>query len=242
MRGAYTGAVHAFHNCVFKDFLYTDIMLTLAIQKRDTGGAEMLRRAGKLPAVCYGRKEPSTPIFLPLADFKKVLKQAGESTVITLLGLGETKEVLIHEVDFEPVTGEPRHADFYIIEKGRKVTVTVPLVFIGTAPAVKELGGALVKVLHEVEVEAMPKDLPHEIAVDVSSLARFDDRILVQHIKLPAGVAITEKPEEVVALVAEAEAESLEGVATPDFSTIEVEKRGKEVEPEGGLSAEKTEE
>lgn len=182
-------------------------------------------------AVLYGHKEVSTPISVSLMDFKKVWKEAGESSVISLSGVGEEKEALIHDVDFEPITGEPRHADFYIIEKGRKVQVKVPLNFIGIAPAVKEMGGILVKVIHEVEVEAIPKDLPHEIEVNISKLENFESKIEVKDITVPTGVKILAKPDEVVALVSEAKEEELEvAPEAVDLSAIEVEKRGKEEE------------
>ena len=206
-------------------------MLTLKVEKRVPGTGKTLRTGGKMPAVLYGHKEVSTPISISLMDFKKVWKEAGESSVISLSGVGEEKEALIHDVDFEPITGEPRHADFYIIEKGRKVQVKVPLNFIGIAPAVKEMGGILVKVIHEVEVEAIPKDLPHEIEVNISKLENFESKIEVKDITVPTGVKILAKPNEVVALVSEAKEEELEvAPEAVDLSAIEVEKRGKEEE------------
>ena len=101
----------------------------------------------------------------------KSWKQAGESSVIHLTGKDIDHEVLIQDIDLDPVTDNVRHADFYVIEKGKKVTVRVPLEFTGVAPAVKDLGGILVKVIHELEIEAMPKDLPHNLSVDISKLA-----------------------------------------------------------------------
>ena len=212
-------------------------MLKLAIEARKTGREEL--KGDKIPAVFYGRKEESTSIAVALKDFKKVLKEAGESTVIALTGVGEEKEALIHDVDFEPVTGQPRHADFYIIEKGKKVQVTVPLNFVGIAPAVKELGGVLMKILYEVEVEALPKDLPHEINVDISSLADFESKIEIKNITLPEGVMILGDADEVVALVSEVKEEVIEEApAALDLSTIEVEKRGKEEVPEESAEGE----
>ncbi|OHA20133.1 MAG: hypothetical protein A2849_03540 [Candidatus Taylorbacteria bacterium RIFCSPHIGHO2_01_FULL_51_15] len=203
-------------------------MLELRVEKRAAGERAKLRVRGFIPAVFYGRKESSTPIAIALKDFKKVLKEAGESTVIKLSGLGEEKEALIHEVDYEPVSGEPRHADFYVFEKGQKVQVAVPLNFIGIAPAVKELGGTLVKVLHEIEIEAVPSNLPHAIDVDISALINFESQIEAKDIVLPEGVGLTENPNEVVALVAEAKEEAEAPIEAVDLSAIEVEKKGKE--------------
>ena len=207
-------------------------MLTLKAEIRSkTDKLDQIRKAGKVPAVFYGKKEASTAISIPKIDFLKVWKEAGESSVITLETPKGIKESLIQDVDLDPITGVPRHADFYVFEKGHKVEVELPLEFTGVAPAVKDLGGMFVKILHELKVEAMPKDLPHNIEVDVSSLANFGDQILAKNITLPAGVELRENPEEVVALVS-APREEKEEVAEPlDLSEIEVEKKGKEEEP-----------
>jgi large subunit ribosomal protein L25 len=212
-------------------------MITLKVEKRDIKEplGEM-RKAGKIPAVFYGKKEAATSIKLPFAIFEKTLKDAGESTILHLEGDGIDVDVLIHEVDLDPVTDKPRHADFYAIEKGKKLEIKIPLEFIGVAPAVKDLGGVLVKVMHEIEIEALPKDLPHKLEVDISGLATFDSVVTAASIKLPEGVTLKIKPEEVVASVYEPKEEVAE-VAPVDLSTIEVAKKGKEAK-EGAEGAE----
>ncbi|MEK9171934.1 MAG: 50S ribosomal protein L25, partial [Patescibacteria group bacterium] len=190
--------------------------------------AEAVRKAGKVPAVFYGKKEASTAISVPKVDFLKVWKEAGESSVITLETPKGIKESLIQDVDLDPITGMPRHADFYVFEKGHKVDIELPLEFIGIAPAVKDLGGMFVKVLYKLKVEAMPKNLPHGIDVDISSLANFGDQILAKDIILPTGVELRENLEEVVALVSAPREEKEEETAPIDLSEIEVEKKGKE--------------
>lgn len=204
-------------------------MLTLKAEIRNkTDKLEKIREVGQIPAVFYGRKEASTPISIPKIDFLKVWKEAGESSVVNLETPEGVKESLIQDVDIDPITGAPRHADFYVFEKGHKLEVDLPIEFIGISPAVKDLGGVLVKVLHELKIKAMPKDLPHNIEVDISSLSNFDDQILAQDIKLPVGVELEENPEEVVVLVSEPREEKEEEATPVDFSTIEVEKKGKE--------------
>ncbi len=204
-------------------------MLTLKADIRDKKtGADGLRAKGFVPAVFYGKKEASTPISLKLADFMKVWKEAGESTVVTLETTDGAKESLIQDVDLDPVTSTPRHADFYVFEKGHKVEVSLPLEFIGVSPAVKDLGGTLVTVIRDLKIEAMPKDLPHNISVDISSLAQFGDQILAKDLSLPHGVELKVSPEEVVATVAAPREEKEEEAAPVDLSTIEVsEERGK---------------
>tara|TARA_Y100000310_G_scaffold63585_1_gene59056 strand:- start:44873 stop:45550 length:678 start_codon:yes stop_codon:yes gene_type:complete len=212
-------------------------MPELEIQTREITGTKALKKLredGSIPGVLYGPKEKTAPVTMSDREFKNVWKEAGESTIVTLKGLKEDKDSLIHDVDVDPITGEPRHADFYVIEKGKKVQVSVSLEFTGDAPAVKELGGALVKVLHEVEIEALPKDLPHSIYVDVSPLTDFNAQVLVKDIVIPEGVTAVTGPQEVVALVSEVVEEEEVSEEDPDLSQIEVEKKGKEEDADGG--------
>lgn len=201
-------------------------------QTREATGKEAgraLAAVGRIPAVVYGPKQDATSISLEAGEFKKILRDAGESSVISLTGLGADMQVLIHDVDFDPVTNLPRHADLYAIEKGAKVEVAVPLSFIGEAPAVK-LGMNIVKVMHELEIEADPANLPHEIEVDMSALAAEGDQIRVSDLKIPAGVTVKVDGEEVVALAQAIEEEKEEDSAAPDMDSIEVEGKGKETE------------
>ncbi|MEK9131971.1 MAG: 50S ribosomal protein L25 [Patescibacteria group bacterium] len=205
-------------------------MLTLPITKRSPKEKlEAIRKAGNIPAVFYGPKEKSTPITINLTDFKKIWKQAGETAVIELKGDGIDVQALIHELDIDPVKSTVRHADFYAVDKDQKVKIHVPLEFVGVAPAVKDLGGILIKVLHSLEIEALPKDLPQKIAVDLALLTALDSRIAAKEIKLPTGVTLVAKPEEVVANIAQVKEEVVEE-APADIANIEIsEKRGKEV-------------
>ncbi len=203
-------------------------MITLSAEKRDIKtSVEDLRKAGKLPAVFYGPKEKSTSISISMKEFIKAFRQAGESSVIILKEGNEEHETLIYDVDVHPLTGAPRHADFYVIEKGKKVKVHVPLAYEGVSPAVKDLGGILVKVLRELEIEASPKDLPHELKVDITSLVELSSVITAKDIKIPATVTLIANPDEIVASIAEAK-EEVEEVKPIDMSAIEVEKKGKE--------------
>lgn len=208
--------------------------MELVVTKRDIKqNLGTLRKQGVLPAVVYGRSEESTPISVNRKDFEKVFRQAGESSVITLTGLGEAKDALIHEVAVHAVSGVPLHADFYAIQKGQTVTVSVPLEFAGVSPAVKDLGGILVKVMYEIEMEVLPKDLPHSIHVDISTLATLDDQIKIADLALPASAVLTLDPDEVVAMISVAKEEEEES-APMDLSAIEtsVERGKKESEDE----------
>lgn len=202
-----------------------------ALKRGVNEDVKSLRTQGIVPAVVYGPKQEAISIKMEAKEFEKAYKMAGESTVVDLSVDGESHDVLIHAVDRDPVRDTVTHVDFYAIEKGKKVSVSVELVFSGESPAEKTLGGVLVKVLHEVEVEAMPKDLPHELTVDLSILTDFEKQILAKDISLPAGVELMINPEEVVALVQAprggVEEEPVEAV---DMSKIEVVGKKKEEE------------
>jgi large subunit ribosomal protein L25 len=184
-----------------------------------------------MPAVVYGAKHTAESITLKIQDFEKVFKQAGESTIIALSGLGKDVDVLIHEVDVDPVTGAPRHADFYAIESGKALQIRVPIEFVGESPALK-LGAVITKVLHDIEIEALPKNLPQHITVDVSGLANFHDSIHVRDLVLPEGVTVLDDADEIVAIATEVKEEVEEAPAAIDMAAIEVEKKGK-TEEEG---------
>lgn len=217
-------------------------MIKLAVKPRSAKeNLETLRKSGFMPAVYYGKKQESTPISIDLPSFLKVYKQAGESTVVTLEGPDESVDALIHDIDFDPVLGTPRHADFYVFEKGHKLSLDVALEFVGVSPAVKDLGGLLVKVLHSLKIEALPQNLPPQIDIDISALALIGDQILAKDVVLPAGVTLVENPDEVVVLVSAPKEEKEEESAPIDLSAIEVEKKGKEKEGEGEAEAPATE-
>ena len=206
-------------------------MQTLAVEKREkaAGKARAVRRIGAIPGVVYGHTQAAVSLSIDVRAFDKAFKSAGEASVITLTGLDKDIPVLIQEVDLDPITNLPRHVDFYAITKGQKVEVAVPLAFVGESAAV-ENGANLIKVMHELEIEADPMNLPHEIEVDLSLLAALGDQIHVRDLKLPAGIELMVSEDEVVALVQEVQEEKVEEVAAADLSAIEVEKKGKEEE------------
>lgn len=207
-------------------------------KRQKIGKLESLRKEGFMPAVFYGHKKESTPIQIKKTDFIKAWKNAGESTVIKLDTPDGELETLIHAVDLDPITNEPRHADFYIFEKGHKVEIAVPLEFVGVSPAVKDLGGVLMKILHEIKVSAEPSNLPHQIEVDISPITELEGQILAKEIVLPKGVELKENPEEVVVTVATPKAEEkIEEVAPVDLTQIEVEKKGKKEEENAIIDA-----
>jgi len=191
------------------------MMITLEVKPRDPKqSTDAVRAAGAVPAVFYGPKEMATSIEVNARRLEHVWKEAGETTIITLQGAGENKDTLIHDVQFHPVTGQLLHADFYVIEKGKKVTLNIPLEFVGSAPAEKA-GHIVVKALHEIEIEVTPAELPHSLQVDLSKLENVGDHIAAKDIKLPQSAALISSPDEIVVSVTEFKEEKIEEPVVP---------------------------
>lgn len=167
--------------------------LTLTVEARTVTGKKTseLRAKGILPAVVYGPDLKPIDIQLSKKDFVHTYDKAGDSGLIELI-LGDKKiNVLVHDVSHTGSDSqEPIHVDFYQVNLTKAVTAEVPLVFVGESQAVKD-GGILVKSMEEIEVEALPKDLPHEITVNISVLQAFDSTIYVKDLIVPAEVKIT---------------------------------------------------
>jgi large subunit ribosomal protein L25 len=207
-------------------------MINLKVKKREPKeNLDELRGQELIPAIVYGPKQEALSISIEMSDFRQAWRKAGESSVIVLQGLDQDIEALVQDMDVHPVSGQVRHVDFYAIERDKKIHVNVPLEFIGTSPAVKELGGTLIKVLHEVEVETLPRDIPKQIEVDISLIKDFDTHFHVKDLKLPEAVSVLAQPDDVVALVSEGK-EEVEEEAKTDVSEVEIEKKGKEKEEE----------
>lgn len=202
-------------------------MTSLSVSLREPGNAKALISAGDIPAVVYGPGVESISVRVSLKDAVKAIKSAGESTVVTLTGLEKPIDVLIHEIDRDPVTHEPRHLDFYRVSATQKVEVEVPVEFINDAPATK-LGASIVKVMHEISIEALPKNLPHAIEVDLSQLQNIGDHITLGDLKLPTGVEFVGDAHDIVVSAAGQQEEVEDTVV--DMSSIEVEQKGKKVE------------
>lgn len=205
-----------------------------------------LRKAGFLPAVVYGEGTESEPIAVQLRDFEKVYGEAGESSLITLQVEGKKDfNVMINDVSYDPMTSKPIHADFYSVRMDKEIEAKIPLTFIGESPAVKNEGGILVKVAHEIEVRSLPKDLPHEFKVDVTRLEKIGDRLYIRDLIIPAGVRAQSEEDGIVALVeaprSEKELEALKTEAAPEVAEVKTEGEAKREEKTAKEVEQKTE-
>jgi len=159
------------------------------------------RKAGSIPAVIYGHNVKSEPLYVEAKDFDKVYGEAGESTLVGLDLAGEKRNVLIHDVVRHALSDKILHVDFYQVKMDEKIKAKVPFMFIGEAPAVKSDGGVLVKNIQEVEVEALPQDLPHHLDVDISGLATFQDHILIKDLSVQGSIKVLAEADEIIASV-----------------------------------------
>ncbi|MDP3697687.1 MAG: 50S ribosomal protein L25 [Candidatus Taylorbacteria bacterium] len=199
-----------------------------------------LRSSGYIPAVLYGKGQEALNLQVPVKDFTKVLKEAGESTLVYVNVGKDTYPTIIHDVAKDPVKDHIIHADFYKVSLTEKIKTKVPVVFVGESPAIKDLAGIFVRNVNELEVEALPQNLPHEISIDISSLKNFRDQILVKDINLGPDVKIEAEPDTILATVQEPKSqEELDAeLAAPtagveDVKVIEKEKKEEEALAEG---------
>jgi len=217
-------------------------MLTLSAKIRKDFGKKVknLRKKGIIPAVLYGPKTENLPLEVNLKEFEKIYKEAGESSLISLevekkkpaVHTQQKLLVLIHDVKLDSLTLKPIHVDFYQPSLKKEVEATVPIIFEGEAPAVKDLGGTLVKNISEIEVKALPQNLPHEIKINIQGLKTFNDTILIRDLKLPEGVKILKEPEEIITLVSPPEKVEEELEKPIEEKVEEVEKIEKKKEEE----------
>lgn len=223
-------------------------MLSLSAKIRKDLGKKVksLRKKGKTPAILYGPGVKNLPLEIDLREFEKILKEAGESSLIKLQ-IGDEKmknkefTVLIHEIERDPLTLKPIHIDFYQPKLKEEVEALVSLVFEGESKAVKELGGTLVKNIFEVKVKALPLNLPKEIKVSIEKLKTFEDEIFVSDLKLPEGVKILKEPQEIIASVSAPEKveEELEKPIEEKVEEVEKVVEKKEEEEEEAKEEEK---
>jgi large subunit ribosomal protein L25 len=219
--------------------------IQLKVLNRDlkTTTPAKLRKQGMVPAVLYGYKMENTALAVPSGEFERVLKKAGESTIVELVtDDGKTHPVLIHDVQHHVITSSPIHVDFFAVNMLVKLKANIPLEFEGEANAVKAMGGTLVKVLNEVEVECLPVDLPHNIIVDISVLQDFDKTIHVKDLKVSDKVQIITDEDETVAMAQpprDVEAELAVPVTEDVAAVIEASTEKKEGEDEAAEAEEK---
>lgn len=200
--------------------------MEISAQTRQILGKKVkdLRNQGFIPAELYGHNLANIHLAVPVKEFSRVFKQAGESTVIKLKIDGKEFNVLVHDVLRNHLTDEFSHIDFYAVKMDEKIKTKVAVVFIGEAPAVKEKGGILVKAIQEIEVEALPANLPHNIEVNLNLLTDIGSTISVKDVKIGEKAKILISADAVIASVIKQKEEE----APPAIAVEEVKVEGEE--------------
>jgi len=201
-------------------------MLSLSANIRKTLGkkTKSLRKKDILPGVLYGPKIKPLVLEIDLKEFEKIYKEAGESSLISLQVDNRKVSVLIHEIQRDPLSLKPIHIDFYKPSLEKEITAAVAIIFEGESRAVEELGGTLVREISELEVKALPQNLPHEIKVNIENLKTFEDEILIKDLKMPSGVKVQKGPDEIVAVITPPEKVEEELAKPVEEKVEEVEK------------------
>lgn len=212
------------------------LMLDAKIRVNLRKQTNKLRKQSLIPVVLYGNHKETKHLQIPESPLLKVYAQAGESTLVDLkVGDHKPVKVLIHELQRDAVSQKILHVDLYEVNMTEKIKAEIKLNFIGESKAVKALGGILVKNHDSLDIECLPDDLVPEIDVDISTLEVFDSHISVADLKLPKGITVLNKPEDIIVLVteprSEKELEELEAKVEEKVEEVEVEKKGKLEEP-----------
>ncbi|MGB7958105.1 MAG: 50S ribosomal protein L25 [Minisyncoccia bacterium] len=220
--------------------------MDLAVTERVILGKKVkaLRKTGIIPAELYGHGVPNVHLSVSAKDFAKIYKEAGENTVV-MLGVGKEKRpAIIHHVVKHYLSGEPSHIDFYQVRMDEKITAHVPLEFVGDSAAVKDKGAVINRSMTEIEVEALPNDLPRHLTVDLSLLDDINKTIHVRDIVLPRGVTVLIEEDTAVASAQAPRVEEVVAAPVVDVTTVKSEAEEKVAEraaakPEAGAGAEK---
>ncbi len=195
----------------------------LSAEKRTVLGKQVkhLRREGILPANMFGKGIKSLSVQMPLKDFQEVYKKVHETGLVDLSVAGESHPILIQNVHIDPQTHIPLHADFFKVNLKEKVKATIPIVAIGEPKAVTDKIGVLLQPLSEVEVEALPADLPEHLEINIESLSQIGDSLTIADLKIPADVEIMAEPAEMIFRIDELVSEEAEELAAEEEAAAE---------------------
>ena len=215
-----------------------EIKINASPRKTVRKGVKALRREGQLPAVLYGRNFETLPIMFDYRETSRVIQRLGSSTLV-VIDLGEESHyALIREKQRDVIKGNLLHVDFQVVSLTEKVHAEVSVELIGESPAVKDLGGLIIVNNEQLEVEALPRDLPDRIEIDISSLQEIGDTIYVRDLTLEGEVTILADEDEPIVLITlpsveeEPEEEAVEEEEFLDESEPEVIEKGKQEDEE----------
>lgn len=176
-----------------------------------------LRKEGRIPVTVYGKSVESASLSVNAEAFETTYETTGETGLIELVIGKDHRPVMIHHVQKHPLTGDILHVEFHQVNLKEKVTAPVPVELVGESPAIKDNLGTLLTLLDEVEIEALPADLPDHVDVDISHLTEVNQEITVSAIKVPASLKIiTEADVAIVRIAAPVKEEAVPAAAPTD--------------------------
>jgi large subunit ribosomal protein L25 len=219
--------------------------MDLQVQKRNMSDkAAALRQKGLIPVELYGKGAENMHLVVAVKDFKKVFKEAGENTVVNAILENNKYPVIIHEVSYDGVSGDILNIDLYKVRMDEKIKLMIPIEFIGISPAVKEKNGLLIKSLQELEVEALPMDIPHALQIDISKILEIGQSLYVKDLDLPKTAKALVDPETVVVTVTakltEEEELAMQQAAAVGVETVKVESEEKKAEREAAKATDES--
>ncbi len=176
--------------------------IKINVKEREAGTPNQLRREAKIPATIYGQGETSRSVQVDEKEFIHLPAAAYSHMVELDFGSGAPTNALIRHVQRHAASNKVLNVEFYKVRMDHKLTIVVPLKFVGTAGGVIK-GGQLVESHMEAEIECLPSDIPDFIEVDLNKLEEIDDAIHFKDLQLPKGVEILNEPEDIVAKVSE---------------------------------------
>jgi large subunit ribosomal protein L25 len=200
---------------------------TIALQAapREVFGKKVkaLREAGLIPAEIYGRKTKSQSIQVPVKDLHRALSEAGGTNLIAVkVGKQKAIPALARNIQYSIVKHNLLHVDFYAVVMDETVNVNVPIHVIGESELIKQEGGTLVTGINELEIEALPGNLPESIEVDISGIESFSKSISVADLTLPEDIIVHSSLESMVVVIQPprlAEEEEEEGLEEEGLET-----------------------
>ena len=208
--------------------------ITLGAQVREIAGKKVkkLRKEGLLPISVYGKDVASVALSVPVKEFLKVYDKVGETGLVELKFGGKSLHTLVSNVQIHPLSRQPLHVEFHAVKLTEKIKADVPVELTGEAPAVVNKVGVLLQAINEIEVEALPTDLPEKVEVDVTGLAEIDQQVTVAELKVASGVTVLTPGDGVVVKVAPAVSEETQ----KELAAEEAAKAATETTPAEGAA------
>ena len=215
--------------------------ILIQAEKRKVTGKKVgaLRRQGKLPGVMYGRHIDPMPILMDLREASKALFKLSASSIVTIELEGEEFPALVREKQRDYIKNILEHVDFQVVSMKEKIRTLVTVELIGTSPAIKNFNGVVVQNLNQIEVEALPNDLPDRLELDMSTLEEIGSSLLVSDLEVSDKVEILSNLDETVVVITgaeqeleEEEEEEIDEFGEGDMEPEISEQRGKQEEEE----------